>query len=189
MAQFKSFIAASRKPNLQAFGMFPRGTDLSWIAAYPLIPPLETPVGTQNGVNATFTVSGQFIDIWVFKNGLMLAQGVDYTFNGDSGTITFLAGAIPESTDQVRVAVFSNADGELYQPVASSAAPTVETPSGAIDGANNIYSLSKSPQSLQLFWNGQRLEVGVGYTLAGASVTMATDYIPQTGDSLVAVFW
>lgn len=189
MAQFKSFLAASRKPNLVPFGLMPNGSDLSWVAAYPLIPPLETPVGTQNGVNPTFTVSGQFVDIWLFKNGLLLTQGVDYTFNGNTGTITFLTGSIPIVSDQVRAAVFSNPDGDTYVQMASSAAPIVEIPTGTTDGVNDTFALSRVPQSLQLYLNGARLQVGTGYTLAGAAITMQAGYIPQTGDSLVAVFW
>ncbi len=187
--QFKNFTAASRKPNLVPFGMLPNGADLSWIAAYPLLPPLETPVGTQDSVNPTFTVSGQFVDIWLFKNGMLLTQGVDYTFNGNTGTITFLAGAIPIVSDQIRAAVFSNPDGDTYVQTVSSAAPTVEVPVGTIDGVNDTFAFSRVPQSLQLYLNGVRLEAAVGYTLAGAGVTMQSGYIPQTGDSLVAVFW
>lgn len=189
MAQFKNFLAASRKPNLIPFNLMPNGADLSWIAAYPLLPPLETPTGTQDGVNPTFTVSGQFVDVWLFKNGMLLMQGVDYTFNGNTGTITFLAGSIPIVSDQIRAAVFSNPDGDTYVQTANSAAPTVETPTGTVDGVNDTFALSKTPTSLQLYKNGQRLDVTTAYSIAGSSVVFQTDYIPQTGDSLVAVFW
>lgn len=54
--------------------------------------------------------------------------------------------------------------------------------SGAIDGVNNVFVWSNPP--LLLFWNGQLLREGVGYTLSGSTTTL-TD-IPYTGDELWA---
>lgn len=189
MIQFKNFKAASRKPNLIPFGMFPRGANLAWLANYATLPPLETPDGDLDGVNDTFTVNGQFFEAWVFLNGQMLTQGVDYTFNGDTGTITFLAGSIPQPTDVLRVAAFANADADGFTPTTTSAAPTVEVPVGAIDGSNTAFALSKTPEALQVYLNGVRLTAGIGYVQAGASFVTQSGYTPQTGDSLIAVFW
>ncbi len=64
----------------------------------------ETPSGTVNGSNTTFTlaqtpVTGTEI---LFVNGIMQDAGAgnDYTISG--GTITFLSGAIPQSGDKIR---------------------------------------------------------------------------------------
>jgi len=60
----------------------------------------ETPGGTINGTNANFTL--QFTPItpgslMLFKNGVMLRNGQDYTFIGTN--ITFATNAIPQTGD------------------------------------------------------------------------------------------
>lgn len=61
----------------------------------------ETPSGTVNGVNATFSLLGTpnpVNSLMLFRNGLLLqAGGNDYTFSG--ATITFQTGAIPYTGD------------------------------------------------------------------------------------------
>jgi hypothetical protein len=59
----------------------------------------ETPGGTINGVNATFTLanSPSGSSLLLFENGLLLEAGVDYTLSGS--TIQFAAGAIPQTAD------------------------------------------------------------------------------------------
>lgn len=65
----------------------------------------ETPTGTVNGTNATFTLA--FTPLsgteHVFVNGVLQNPGTgnDYTISG--ATITFLTGAIPQTNDVVRV--------------------------------------------------------------------------------------
>lgn len=65
----------------------------------------ETPTGTVNGSNATFTLA--FTPLsgteHVFVNGVLQNPGTgnDYTISG--ATITFLTGAIPQTNDVVRV--------------------------------------------------------------------------------------
>lgn len=54
--------------------------------------------------------------------------------------------------------------------------------SGAIDGVNNIFTWANQP--LQVFYNGQLLEEGVGYTRVGNITTLTL--IPFTGESLTA---
>jgi hypothetical protein len=64
-----------------------------------------------------------------------------------------------------------------------------ETPTGAIDGVNATFNLATNPNptnSLSLTKNGQILYVGVGYTLAGSTITFQSGYIPQSGDLLRA---
>lgn len=61
---------------------------------------LETPAGTINGSNATFTLSGIPLpasSLMVYRNGLLQKTGVDYTVSLDR--ITFVPGAIPQPGD------------------------------------------------------------------------------------------
>jgi hypothetical protein len=64
-----------------------------------------------------------------------------------------------------------------------------EVPAGAINGINQVYTLAKGPNppaALLLFMSGhlQRQGVGVEYTLAGATITMAV--APGIGAWLLA---
>lgn len=65
----------------------------------------ETPSGTINGSNATFTLANTPTSgsEEVFVNGVLqeLGSGKDYTISG--GTITFESGAVPETGDVLRV--------------------------------------------------------------------------------------
>lgn len=65
----------------------------------------ETPSGTINGSNATFTLANTPTagSEEVFVNGVLqeLGAGKDYTISG--GTITFESGAVPETGDVLRV--------------------------------------------------------------------------------------
>jgi hypothetical protein len=62
----------------------------------------ETPGGAINGTNAAFTLksvpaSGGLL---LFVNGLLMAEGGDYNRSGK--TVTFVAGAIPETGDWIK---------------------------------------------------------------------------------------
>jgi hypothetical protein len=62
----------------------------------------EVPSGTVNGVNAVFTLQtapspAQSLQFAV--NGVIQKPGVDFTLSSD--TVTFLAGAIPETGDEL----------------------------------------------------------------------------------------
>lgn len=65
-----------------------------------------------------------------------------------------------------------------------------ESPTGAINGVNDTYTLAQTPSpsnSLALFYNGALLRHGVDYTLSTNTITMVT-VIPQTGDNLRAFY-
>ena len=58
----------------------------------------EVPKGTIDGRNPSFTLSfapSPQVSLQLYRNGLLLALGVDYLLSGN--TITFLAGAIPQA--------------------------------------------------------------------------------------------
>jgi len=60
----------------------------------------ETPLGTVDGANATFTLGAApnpAGSLKLFRNGLLQKQGLDYTLTGN--TITFLGAAIPQPGD------------------------------------------------------------------------------------------
>ena len=111
---YQNFTACSRKPNMIRFGMFPAGSDLSWIdcSGTITVTAAETPAGTIDGVNDTFTLAGApaldaggVAELWLSKNGILLAPGVGFTISG--GTITFLAGYIPQAGNVIRATYFT----------------------------------------------------------------------------------
>jgi hypothetical protein len=58
------------------------------------------PTGTLNGVNTTFTLSqspSPSASLTVFRNGLLMSAGVDYTLAGT--TITFASASVPQTGD------------------------------------------------------------------------------------------
>lgn len=59
----------------------------------------ETPGGTINGVNATFTLTQTPSTLLLFRNGVEQLLGTNYTLAGS--TITFLAGYIPQTGDSL----------------------------------------------------------------------------------------
>lgn len=60
----------------------------------------ETPTGSVDGVNATFTLSSMpspAISLKLFRNGIRMKAGADFTLSGS--TVTFVTGAIPQAGD------------------------------------------------------------------------------------------
>lgn len=98
---FKNFELAHRKANIVNFGLLPTG-DFSWIDTNLGVagaPYEETPIGTKDGSNVTFSLSSSgFLRSAIFRNQLVLTeeQG-DYTLVGS--TITF--DEAPESDDTI----------------------------------------------------------------------------------------
>jgi len=61
----------------------------------------ETPAGTVDGTNATFTLAGTpnpTTSLRVYRNGLLLQAGTDYNIQGN-GSILFVSGATPQLGD------------------------------------------------------------------------------------------
>lgn len=97
-----------------------------------------------------------------------------------NGELTAVLGA---SSDCVRVDGTSGACG--------SATPLafvdLETPSGAVDGANRNFLLSQAPypaSSVHLYRNGILQKQSVDYSVSGNMVTFQTASTPQPGDLL-----
>jgi len=145
----------------------------------------ETPAGAINGVNTAFSLANTpapAMSLTLFRNGLELAQGTDYTLNGSA--IAFSATALPHTGDIVLA---------YYRVPGTGSATNFtdnETPGGAINGTNLTFTLASAPNpagSLRLFRNGLLMDPGGDYTLSGSSITI-TSTAPQTGDSLAAYY-
>jgi hypothetical protein len=60
----------------------------------------EVPAGAVDGVNATFTLANTPSGLHAFVNGLLQLEGVHFT--RVANVLTFTAGNIPQSGDQIR---------------------------------------------------------------------------------------
>ncbi len=146
----------------------------------------EIPSGTINGSNAAFilaNVPNPSSSLALFRNGLLLTQGRDYTLS--SNAVTFQTGAVPQSGDTLaasyRLAVSIPGVGFVDE----------ETPSGAINGVNTVFTTSQTPSpstSLAVFRNGLRMTLGVDYTFSGVVITFMTGLAPQSSDTLTCSY-
>lgn len=74
----------------------------------------------------------------------------------------------------------------IAAPPATQGVEQVLTVSGAVDGVNDIFTLSQFPQDLDLYVNGLLQYPGVAYELNGTVVTFYPEYIPGPGALLRA---
>jgi hypothetical protein len=142
----------------------------------------ETPAGTVNGSNVTFTLANAPAagTLQLYHNGVrqQAGAGADYTLSGS--TITF---AVSPLSGDVLLADYScSAPSEPANYV------TGETPSGTVNGSNVTFMLAHAPATgtLQLYRNGVRQQAGSGadYTLSGSTITF--NAAPPSGDILIA---
>jgi len=147
----------------------------------------EMPSGTLNGANTTFTLANtpsSALALTVYRNGVLLSNGVDYSLNG--ATITFVSSQAPQPGDVLQA---------YYRLVGSRSSPFFiddQSPQGTIDGANTTFVLTSAPMpllSLKLYKNGDLLQQNTDYTLSGTTINfVSTAVTPKVGDSLVAFY-
>ncbi len=131
----------------------------------------ETPSGAVNGTNATFTLSyvpNPAGSLLLYKNGLLQKAGTDFTLS--SQTVTFLAGAIPQTGD-ILVAVYRMSGTQAaYSLVLCSNAglATSDTAAGSL-GSCTIPANVLQP--------GDRVEVQYTFTHEGNTTGFAHDLI------------
>jgi hypothetical protein len=146
----------------------------------------EVPAGTMDGSNAAFSLAytpNPASAILLFRNGLLLTQGRDYTLTANA--IYFQPGAAPQSGDVVL------ASYRMTPSIPGMGFVDQEVPAGAINGVNAAFTLSQTPSpgsSLAVYRNGLRLTSSVDYSLTGAVVTFVGAFVPQSGDSLTCSY-
>lgn len=148
----------------------------------------ETPSGAANGVNNAFTLNNipsPAASLALFRNGVLLAQGSDFTLSGS--TVTFYSYAVPQTGDILLAS---------YRYNTTTVQPQVqfvdsETPAGTTDGVNTGFTLSYAPSpaaSLSLYRNGILMKQGLDYTLSGSQITFQSGNIPMALDTLTAFY-
>ena len=177
LAALNSAIAALSAQLTSFIGSSTPGTNAAFVDA-------ETPAGTLNGSNTSFSLSKVPLSgLSVFRNGLLQSVGVDYTISGSS--ISFLPASTPRSTDIVSAFYRVSGVGPTAQFV------DAETPGGAVNGANVTFSLAKTPTpalSLKLYKNGILMTQNADYSLNGSTIVFTATAMPILGDSILASY-
>jgi hypothetical protein len=138
----------------------------------------EIPTGAIDGVNTVFNLSNSPLppqSLQLFRNGLVLRQGTDYTI---AGAVVTLAAA-PLVGDWLYA--YYRTDGNVL------GFNDGVTPSGLINGSNTAYTLPSAPNPvafLLLYLNGLLEIAGTDYTLSSLTATMGV--APISGDWLMA---
>jgi hypothetical protein len=146
----------------------------------------EIPAGSLNGANASFALANvptPASSLSIFRNGLLLRQGGDYTLVNNN--ITFLTGAVPQPSDILLAAY------RLSVGIPGVGFTDQETPAGAVNGVNAAFTLSQTPSpstSLTVYRNGVRLTPGVDYTAVGSAIMFGSNLVPQAGDILLCSY-
>jgi hypothetical protein len=146
----------------------------------------EVPSGAINGSNTSFTLANipaPATSLELFRNGLLLQQGNDYTIS--TNTVTFLSSAVPQTSDILL------ASYRVSVTMSGVAFVDMETPAGAVNGVNASFTLSQVPSpasSIAVFRNGMRLTSGLDYTISTNALTFASGNIPQSGDVVLCSY-
>ncbi len=166
------------------------------------VPPSTTPLSLRDILVSQGSVVGpapvtseiDISDVTGLQNQLTIRpqEGVSFTVGraaviDTSGEIDGAAGNL---TDCVRVDGSSGPCGSGGSGVLPSFSDE-ETPGGAINGSNSLFTLANSPSppaSLLLYLNGLLMTQGVDYTLSGSTITFLPASTPETGDVLTASY-
>jgi hypothetical protein len=146
----------------------------------------ETPGGTINGSNASFTLvntPSPATSLALSLNGLLMQQGGDYTLAANM--ITFETASVPQSGD-ILIASY-----RLAASIPGVGFVDQQIPTGATNGVNGAFTLSQSPSpaaSLEVYLNGLLMSAGVDYTVVGTAITFASASLPQPGDILLCSY-
>lgn len=110
---------------------------------------IETPSGSVNGSNVTFTVTQT--PVYLVSDGATYFDGAGYTIVGLTVTMTVAP------TSFIR---------NFY----AGSGTTIETPSGTVNGTNAIFTVTSTPD--YIVSDGATYFDGAGYTIVGLTVTM-----------------
>ena len=149
----------------------------------------ETPGGLVDGSNPTFTLaaSPSGSSLQLFRNGLYMTPGFDYTLTANS--FTFVAGNVPEPADKLTASyrVDQATLGNVTLPGSTArlvrSAQTLCSATGTGTGANAYASLGYCDVPIGFLQPGDRIEVR--YTLQHTGAASAFDIQTMFGSSVV----
>jgi len=128
----------------------------------------EVPAGAVNGSNTVFTLAtapSPASSLQLYRNGLLMRQGVDYQIA--TNTITFFIGSVPQSGDLL---VASYRFANPNSPLSSLASPQVVCSStGSSTSGATLIELGSCTIAAGLMGAGDRLEVQFHYGHTGTA--------------------
>ena len=135
-----------------------------------------TPTGPQISISQVTGLTATLNAI----NGSLISLST--TANNVSTTVSGLSSAVATLTALVN---------GMAQGTISTAFSDGESPSGAMNGTNAVFTLANSPSptaALSLYRNGVLLSNGADYSLNGATVTFVSTQVPQSNDVVQAFY-
>jgi hypothetical protein len=136
--------------------------------AYPGFADNETPAGTVNSSNLNFTLTNTpspASSLLLYRNGLKLAAGVDYTLSGNA--ITFFVASTPQTGDQL-TAIYRYADPS--NPLGTLAASQVVCSGvGATTASASITNLGTCTIPAGVLGSGDHIEIRFQMTHSGTT--------------------
>jgi hypothetical protein len=143
----------------------------------------EIPTGLVNGINAAFTLAeapSPAASLTLFRNGLLIRQGVDYQITGNA--ITFFSASIPQTGDLL-IADYRFADPS--NPLGSLTTPQVVCSSAGIStSATALTQLGSCTIPAGLLGAGDRIEVQFHFLHTGTATGFTGEV--QIGSTAVA---
>lgn len=145
----------------------------------------ELLTGTVNGTNTVFTTVNGFSQIQVYKNGVAMHTGDDFTVTG-ANQVTFVTAP---ATGTKLTATYTT--GSQAMIAGSNSLITDETPSGAVNGTNTAFTTNVKyvPNSLQVWVNGVKQKRGTHFSESnpsGGGFTMSD--APLSGDDIMVAY-
>lgn len=141
--------------------------------------------GTKNGTNTVFTTASAFTAIQVYKNGVAMHVGDDFTVTG-SNQITMVTA--PASGTQLTATYII---GSQVMISGSSSLTTDETPTGTVNGSNTSFTTAKPyvANTLQVYINGVKQKRGTHFSeVTPTSGTFTISDAPLTGDDVMVEY-
>ena len=144
--------------------------------------------GTINGSNKVFTAPVNFSGIIVYRNGITLHVGDDYTITGANQITMVTAPAVTTPATKL-TATIVGASSLMIQ--GSNSTMPQETPSGTKDGSNKSFTTAFAyvPGTLQYYVNGWLQRNGTHYTETNpATGAFTTSDAPLATDELIVTY-
>lgn len=141
--------------------------------------------GTKNGTNTVFTTASAFTAIQVYKNGVAMHIGDDFTVTG-ANQITMVTA--PASGTQLTATYII---GSQVMIAGSSSLATDETPTGSVNGSNTSFTTTKPyvANTLQVYVNGIKQKRGTHFSeITPTSGTFTISDAPLTGDDVMVEY-
>lgn len=151
---------------------------------FPIVDGVISTVPKLPYTNSFTPPNAQYRAFWIDKALNEIAAGAGFvTVSADPYTVT-----VPTLTAPSAEGTLPVLDTDSTPTPATGLYSIVkEDITGTKDGANTAFTVSSNSSAILVFLNGQLLTEGTGYSKSTTNITAIAPYIPESGDSYVAV--